>query len=188
MSYRRLRWPALLRRLAGYAAALQCAAIVLLACIASLQAQVDPIPVDPPTQYDSQGKRDPFISLQKPKTNGDEAEFSSTPPLNRRPPGLAGLLIDEVTVVGVVTAGKSPMVLLQGVDNFTYFASPRDQLFDGYVESINGEEVVFMRIVRDTRGRTHSSRVFKKLYTQEVRVEEKDQAEDEKKEGNHEDS
>ncbi|MEE8584863.1 MAG: pilus assembly protein PilP [Acidobacteriota bacterium] len=187
MSYRKVQRRTFLSRLAG-SAALQIAALLAIASAAPVQAQVDPVSAQPPIQYDSQGKRDPFISLQKPKTSDDEAALLSTPPLNRRPPGLAGLLIDEVTVVGVVTAGDSPLLLLQGVDNFTYFASARDQLFDGYVESIQGEEVVFMRSVRDTRGRTHRWRVFKKLYTQEVRVEEENQVEDEKKEGNHEDS
>lgn len=187
MSYKTSGWHTLAR---GMAASALYGAVIVAASAVPLQAQVEPVEVEPPTQYDSQGKRDPFISLQKPKTNGDEAEMLSAPPLNRRPPGLAGLLIDEVTVVGVVAAGENPMVLLQGVDEFTYFASVRDQLFDGFVESIAGEEVTFVRNVRDTRGRTHSSRIFKKLYTQEVRVEDENQEEnvDEKKEGSHEDS
>lgn len=189
MSYKESRWQTFARRRAA-SAALYWAVILAAASAVPLQAQVEPVEVEAPTQYDSQGKRDPFISLQRPKTDGDEAEMLSAPPLNRRPPGLAGLLIDEVTVVGVVAAGENPMVLLQGVDDFTYFASVRDQLFDGFVESIVGEEVTFVRNVRDTRGRTHSARVFKKLYTQEVRVEDENQEEhvDEKKEGSHEDS
>ena len=179
MNSRTAQFKPLLRHLT---VVLHMGAILAAVCTSALlQAQVNPVPSDPPPQYDSQGKRDPFLSLDAPKVNPEESDLLQTPPLNRRPPGLPGLLIDEVTVVGVVTAGGSPMVLLQGVDKFTYFASPRDQLFDGHVESIDGEEVVFLRNVRDTRGRVHTSRVFKKLYTQEVLVEEenKEQVEEE---------
>lgn len=179
MNSRTAQWRFSLKRLKGL---LHMGAILAAVCSSALvQAQVNPVPADPPPQYDSQGKRDPFLSLEKTQANPEDSDLQlQTPPLNRRPPGLPGLLIDEVTVVGVVTAGGSPMALLQGVDKFTYFASPRDQLFDGHVESIDGEEVAFVRNVRDTRGKVHTSRVFKKLYTQEVVVEEqnKEQAEE----------
>ncbi len=119
--------------------------------------------------YDSRGKRDPFLTLRTLK-KPEAARPIAPPPLTQRPPGLAGLLVGEVTVVGMVGDGKSMVALLRGVDNFTYFARSGSRLYNGYVESLSGDQVGFVRETVDTRGNHHRSKVIKNLYAQEVEV------------------
>ena len=48
-------------------------------------------------EYDSKGRRDPFLSLQQAKKD-DSPRIVEPPPLQKRPPGLAGLLVSEVNL------------------------------------------------------------------------------------------
>ena len=61
----------------------------------------------------------------------------------------------------------SKVVLLRGVDNFTYLAHEDSKLFDGYISEIARDEVVFVREVFDARGQKQVSKVVKRLYTEE---------------------
>lgn len=131
-------------------------------------------------RYDSQGKRDPFISLRTMQKEEEPAGPADVPPLNRRPPGLNGLLVDEVVVVGTVTGPESRIALLRGVDRFTYFARTGTRLFNGHIESISESSVTFIQVVVDTRGKRHISRITKELYSEQVQVEEKAVEDDEK--------
>ena len=107
-----------------------------------------PVPVEQPTPtidpayvYEPAGRRDPFISLVG---RGDD---KSAPTL--RPAGLAGLLIGEITVKGVVRDRNGFTALLQAADNKTYSVRTGDKLFDGSVKSINQEKVIFSQDVSD---------------------------------------
>ena len=107
-----------------------------------------PVPVEQPTPtidpayvYEPAGRRDPFISLVG---RGDD---KSAPML--RPAGLAGLLIGEITVKGVVKDRNGFSALLQAADNKTYTVRTGDKLFDGSVKSINQEKVIFSQDVSD---------------------------------------
>lgn len=129
--------------------------------------------------YDSKGKRDPFVSLRSMK-KARKVSLLEAPPLNQRPPGLAGLLVDEVTVVGTVSGKDATIILLRGIDKFTYFARVGTRLFNGHLEAVEGDEVTFVRQVVDTRGVKRRSKVIKRLYTEEVRIEEGENQENEK--------
>ncbi len=107
-----------------------------------------PVPVEQPTPtidpayvYEPAGRRDPFISLVG---RGDD---KSAPTI--RPAGLAGLLIGEITVKGVVRDRNGFTALLQAADNKTYNVRTGDKLFDGSVKSINQEKVIFSQDVSD---------------------------------------
>jgi Tfp pilus assembly protein PilP len=107
-----------------------------------------PVPVEQPTPtidpayvYEPAGRRDPFISLVG---RGDD---KSAPAI--RPAGLAGLLIGEITVKGVVRDRNGFTALLQAPDNKTYNVRTGDKLFDGSVKSINQEKVIFSQDVSD---------------------------------------
>ncbi len=107
-----------------------------------------PVPVEQPTPtidpayvYAPDGRRDPFISLVG---RGDD---KSAPAI--RPAGLAGLLIGEITVKGVVRDRNGFTALLQAADNKTYTVRTGDKLFDGNVKSINQEKVIFSQDVSD---------------------------------------
>jgi len=118
-------------------------------------------------KYDSLAKRDPFISLMKKEEKSDAAEMVLPPPLESRPPGLAGLLISEVTVSGMATGAAREMVILRGIDESTYFASEGTKLFDGYLEKVTGDQVMFKREQVDTRGKKRVSSVVKRIQTED---------------------
>jgi type IV pilus assembly protein PilP len=97
--------------------------------------------IEPGYAYDPAGRRDPFVSLLG---RGDE-----TRPAGQRAPGLAGLLIGEVTVKGVLRDKTGFIAMLQAPDNKTYNVRVGDKLMDGSVKSINQDKVVFSQDVND---------------------------------------
>ncbi len=118
--------------------------------------------------YGQRSKRDPFINLGAARSKEKAPTLVQPPPFSQRPPGLSGLLISEVGVVGTAASSKQRIVILKGTDNFTYVAREASKLFDGYVESINSTEVVFVREVFDTTGKKTTTKVVKQ-YSIETR-------------------
>jgi Tfp pilus assembly protein PilP len=113
--------------------------------------------------YDSQHKRDPFQNLASLQIKPPAApRLIDPPPLSRRPPGLAGLLISEVSVIGTANKADKALVVLRGTDKFTYMALQGTKLYDGFIESVTAEETTFVREVRDTAGNTITSKVVKR--------------------------
>ncbi len=67
-----------------------------------------------------------------------------------RPAGLAGLLINEVTLKGVLKSSRGEYIaLLQSPDNHTFIVHPGDKVFDGTVKAITQDAVVFSQDVND---------------------------------------
>ncbi len=114
--------------------------------------------------YQSQGKRDPF---EGPKEQVITNQMYTPPPLDRRPPGLTGLMIAEVTVAGLAGSQQENVVILKGADRVSYLARKGSKLFDGYVASITGQEVVFLRDTIDGQPAKKVARVVKRLYTED---------------------
>ena len=101
----------------------------------------------PPTpaggySYDPSGRRDPFVSLL---TRGAEAH----PNMASRPPGVAGLLVGELTVKGILRDKGGFIGIIQGADSKTYIVHPTDRLMDGVVKSITQDAIVFSQDVND---------------------------------------
>jgi len=93
--------------------------------------------------YDPGGRRDPFISLLG--RGGDVPQPGAV-----RAQGLAGMLIGEVTVKGVMRTTRGDFVaLLQAPDSRTYIARSGDKVMDGAVKTITAAEVVFTQDVTD---------------------------------------
>ncbi len=106
--------------------------------------------------YDSGGRRDPFRSLlsvrRRPEATGP------------RPDGIPGLLIDEIDVTGIfVTADGSVAQIRSTQQEQSYLLHEGDQLYDGDVVSISGDEVVFKQIVDDPTAIKPFHEVVKKL-------------------------
>ncbi len=117
--------------------------------------------------YNPRGKRDPFIDLQDLfRQEQPQVFIPELPPLSERPLGLVGLAISEVTVTGVATGEGNRVVILKGVDGFTYLAREENKLFDGYIFEISQEEVVFIQEVLDPRGGRETLKVVKRLFTE----------------------
>lgn len=119
--------------------------------------------------YDSAGRRDPFTSLIKKAESKEQkaAAFIPPPPLENRPPGLRGLLIDEVTVIGTAEGSERTIVLLKGIDQMVYFAQTGTKLYDGHIQKISNAEVEFIREQTDTLGKKTVSKVVKRLQTED---------------------
>ncbi len=90
--------------------------------------------------YDSRGRRDPFISL---------ALGLNILPGKVRPPGLGGMLIQEVSLRGLVKTSEGYIAMIQGTDNKSYFAREGVRMYDGMIESIDSEKVVFRQEIND---------------------------------------
>lgn len=114
--------------------------------------------------YQFRTKRDPFVDLyqlrekQKPKVR--------QPKLSKRPPGLAGLLISEVTVVGTAERADQSIVILKGPDEYSYMARPGTKLLDGFLESVSTNQVIFTQELTDDSGRKLTKQVVKQYYTE----------------------
>ncbi|MEN3340227.1 MAG: hypothetical protein V7647_3903 [Acidobacteriota bacterium] len=91
--------------------------------------------------YTPGGRRDPFISLMG--RGNDPKELGS------RPPGIAGLLINEVGIKGIVRDRAGFIAMVQGADNRTYVIRAGDRLMDGTVKAILQDVVVFSQDVKD---------------------------------------
>jgi len=93
--------------------------------------------------YDPAGRRDPFVSLL-----GRGGDLPST--TGARPTGLPGVLINEVTLKGVLKSSKGDYIaLLQAPDNHTYIVHTGDKVMDGTVKTITQDAVVFSQDVND---------------------------------------
>ena len=90
--------------------------------------------------YDASGRRDPFMAL----------DHASDPRANAgKMNGLAGLMINEATVKGVVKSRGRMLAMVQAPDNKTYIVRASDRLLDGEVRAVTAEAVVFVQNVND---------------------------------------
>ena len=91
-------------------------------------------------RYDPQGRRDPFQSLVGPRPTLQEGQ---------RPPGVPGLLIDEMKLQGIVKTKQGPVAMIEGADNKGYLIRVGDKALDGEVIRITQTTVVFRQEVND---------------------------------------
>ena len=108
--------------------------------------------------YTSQGRRDPFVSLLKPV----DATSAKT-----RPPGIAGFLIQEVALKGIVKGPKGYTAMLLGTNNSSYFVTVGQRLYDGVVSAIDASSITFRQEVSDPLSTVKSRDVKKSLYPSE---------------------
>ena len=110
--------------------------------------------------YDPAGRRDPFRSLVDPLNT-----LSKGP----RPRGIAGMLISEVDLVGIVQKGREHMAFFNGSDNKGYFLRVGDSLFDGKILKIDRSSgmVMFRQDVNDPRSIKPYRDVTKRLASAE---------------------
>ena len=90
-------------------------------------------------RYSSRGRRDPFVSLA--------LGFNLSP--DPRPAGLQGMLIQEVTLRGIVKTLDGHIAMIQGTDNKSYFARAGERLYDGHIQLIDDQRVVFRQEIND---------------------------------------
>jgi Tfp pilus assembly protein PilP len=106
--------------------------------------------------YEAEGRRDPFVSLIKQNTIDRFA--------GARPPGIPGLLIDEIDLKGIFEMSGQWVALVETAEREkSYLIREGDQLFDGDVTGISLNEVVFKQIVNDPKIFKPFREVVKKL-------------------------
>ena len=95
--------------------------------------------------YDPAGRRDPFRSLLQ------EVGVTKKGP---RPKGVAGMLVTEIDLVGIVQeSAGGDVAFVMGSDNRGYFLRPGDEVYDGTVLAVNPKQgtVTFRQQVDDPR-------------------------------------
>jgi Tfp pilus assembly protein PilP len=118
--------------------------------------------------YNSQGRRDPFVSLQRPVA-------ADRGPKTRKP-GMEGFLIQEVALKGIVrTSGGGMGVAAEpgyiatflGADGKSYFVRTGQRLYDGVITAVDATSVTFRQEVTDPLSPVKSREVRKSLYASE---------------------
>jgi Tfp pilus assembly protein PilP len=100
----------------------------------------EPEPGSPAYQYEVGGRRDPFRSLLVRNTSERT---------RLRPPGLAGVMVEEIDLQGTIRTKSGWMAFVRSADNRSYVLRKGQVLFDGEVEEVNANEVVFRQNIND---------------------------------------
>jgi len=143
-------------------AAALIAAAVLSAGLSAQAPQPAP-PVEKPASpagaaaftYDPAGRRDPFVSLV--------GRGSVQDPTALRPAGPPGMLINEISLRGIMKERDGFVALVQGPDKKTYAIRSGQRLFDGSVKTITQDAVVFAQDVNDPLSLVKQKEVRKTL-------------------------
>jgi Tfp pilus assembly protein PilP len=118
--------------------------------------------------YNSQGRRDPFVSLQQPVA-------ADRGPKTRKP-GMEGFLIQEIALKGIVrtTGGGTGLAqkagfiaIFLGADGKSYFVTTGQRLYDGVITGVDATSVTFRQEVTDPLSPVKTREVRKSLYASE---------------------
>jgi Tfp pilus assembly protein PilP len=115
-------------------------------------------PRPPARTFGARGRRDPFVSPIVAKDGG-----VNRPPSNCTS-GKRCLVIPELILQGTIkdTSGKMMAVVANSIKK-TYFLRENDQVFQGSVEKITSDSIIFREYVKDGLGRETAREVVKKL-------------------------
>ncbi|MGC1580810.1 MAG: pilus assembly protein PilP [Candidatus Acidiferrales bacterium] len=100
-------------------------------------------------------RRDPFQSL---------LNVSKTDTGANLPPGKAGLVIASIRVDGAIKSQSGMIAVVSNPQQRVYFVREGDRLYDGEVEKINLDGVVFRESTKDAFGKPVEREVTKRLY------------------------
>ncbi len=127
---------------------------------ATAPAPADGAPAAPAAYtYSPDGRRDPFVSLSGKGTDTRQA--------GSRPPGVPGLLINEISIKGIIRDRSGFIAMIQGADNRTYVVRAGDRLMDGTVKAIVQDTVVFSQDVTDPLSLVKQKEIRKNLRSTE---------------------
>jgi Tfp pilus assembly protein PilP len=95
--------------------------------------------------YDPAGRRDPFRSLLDGLDAPDEEEGRV------RPPGLPGMMIEELRLEGIIETSAGILAFVVGRDNLSYILRPETKLYNGEVKEILSDRVIFRQQADDPK-------------------------------------
>jgi len=144
--------------------------VLLLPLIAWGQAAADKpsaAPAESPAlyreaRYQPINRRDPFLNPLLLKKSENPLEET---PRGPAPPGIAGMYIAQVNLVGTSVGEGTQTAVFLGKDQRVYFLRNRDRLFDGYIKTIAADHVVLVRETHLRSGRILTEEVTKRLRT-----------------------
>ena len=124
-----------------------------------VQAQTKPAekPQEKEKKYSMVGKRDPFISPVVSHMGGSGCNT-----------GKKCLEIGQINLRGVVRADTGMIAVVTNSMNKAYFLRENDPVFNGYVEKITGDSIVFKETFQDKLGKSFTRDVVKKILTPAV--------------------
>jgi Tfp pilus assembly protein PilP len=105
-------------------------------------------------KYSMTGKRDPFIS---PVVNRQSGSGCST--------GKKCLDIEQIALRGVVKSDNGMIAVVTNGLNKAYFLRENDPVFNGYVEKITVDSIVFKETFQDRLGKPFTKDVVKRILT-----------------------
>ena len=108
--------------------------------------------------YKPRGRRDPFWNLLMGKNVKIKREARE---------GIAGMLIDELVLEGILLKNKKYVALFKGPDGRPYDVKVGDSVYDGEVIKIDVNTVVFKRILTIALGGTKEKIITKRLMPDE---------------------
>lgn len=97
-------------------------------------------------EYNSGGRRDPFVSLVH---RGDESTGKEGAAAIKRLDGVPGMLTGELTVRGIVLTRGAYVAMVSGPDGKVYTVRAGDKLADGVVRAVTANAVVVLQEVHD---------------------------------------
>jgi Tfp pilus assembly protein PilP len=95
-----------------------------------------------PYVYQPAGRRDPFLNVLVTGT-----EPARTPA--KRGDGIAGLMVNEVAIRGVMQSGKTMLAMIQGPDGKSHMIRAGDKFMDGAVKAVTLQGLVIIQDVND---------------------------------------
>jgi Tfp pilus assembly protein PilP len=120
------------------------------------------LPTPPPHfEYRPEGRRDPFLNLS------GSGSVAAVPAAESRPSGAAGLLVDELSVRGIVRSQGAYVAMVSGPSGQTFTVRTGSTLFDGTVRTITPDAVVIQQQVTDPLSLEKQREVRKPLRLQE---------------------
>ncbi len=102
----------------------------------------------------------PNLSSKKKVEDPNEEE-----PRGQAPPGIAGMYIAQVKLLGTVYGEGTPTAVFFGTDQRSYFLQESDRLFDGYVKRIDADAVLLIRETKFRSGKISTQEIMKRLRT-----------------------
>lgn len=107
-----------------------------------------------PTGYRPKSIRDPFVNPYQKRAQTRRIQK----------PGIAGMLISEVELVGIIKKGDEYIAFFNGTDNLGYFLKVNNELEDGRIEKITEDTVVFEQRIQDPTAIRKTREVIKRLH------------------------
>jgi Tfp pilus assembly protein PilP len=121
--------------------------------------------------YNPEGRRDPFWNLlHGERVRGNRAAIE----------GIAGLMIEELELEGIISANGVFKALLKGPDTRPYMVGINDKVYDGEVVAMDRNSISFRKSLTVALGGQKDRLIIKTLNPEEEEVKENEKSDSDK--------